>query len=72
MSGKEKKQPAGNDEGPVFTVFDDQEIPYATLNSALTRLSAILDRSPATKETFPVVNLKKEHVDFMVLKYCTV
>lgn len=67
MSKKEKKESSGNDEEPVFTVFDDQEIPYATLNSALTRLAAILDRpTEKKKETFSVIKLKKEHVDFMV------
>lgn len=61
MSGKEKEE-----EAQVFTVFDDQEIPYATLNSALGRLTKILDQPLAGKETFPAVKLKKEHIDFFV------
>lgn len=59
MTGKDE-------EGQVFTVFDDQEIPYAVLNSALGRLTKILDQPLAGKETFPAIKLKKEQVDFFV------
>ena len=53
-------------EEPSLTVFDDQEIPYAVLNSALGRLTKILDQPLAGKEAFPPVKLKKEHIDFFV------
>lgn len=56
-------------EAQIFTVFDDQEIPYATLNNALSRLTKILDEPLAGKETFPPVKLKKEHIDFFVQKF---
>ena len=59
MTGKEE-------EGQVYTVFDDQEIPYAVLNSALGRLTKILDQPLVGKETFPPAKLNKEHVDFLV------
>lgn len=62
MSGKESKK----EEEQIFTVFDDQEIPYALLNSALGRLTKILDQPLAGKETFPPVKLKKEHIEFFV------
>ena len=62
MSGKESEK----EEGQVFTVFDDQEIPYAILNNALGRLTKILDRPLVGKETFPPVKLKKEHMEFFV------
>lgn len=62
-------QKSNPSEEPVYTVFDDQEIPFTTLNSALTRLSAVLDKPLKGKETFPVAKLQKEHVDFLVLHY---
>ena len=53
-------------EEPILTMFDDHEIPYATLNNALSRLVKVLDAPLAGKETFTPVKLKKEHVDFFV------
>ena len=51
---------------PFYTLYDDQEIPYATLNNALLRLVKILDKPLNAKESFPPVKLVKEHVDFLV------
>ena len=51
---------------PVYTLYDDQEIPYATLNNALSRLVKILDKPLNEKEAFPPLKLVKEHVDFLV------
>jgi hypothetical protein len=56
-------------EEQVLTVFDDQEIPYAVLNSALSRLTKILDEPLVGKETFPPVKLKKEHYEFFVRRF---
>lgn len=53
---------------PVYTFNDDQEIPYAVLNNALTRLVSILDKPLIGKENFPPVKVKKEHIEFMVTK----
>lgn len=67
MSVKEKKEEGEKEDAQVYTVFDDQEIPYAVLNSALGRLTKILDQPLAGKETFPPAKLKKEHIDFLVI-----
>lgn len=68
MSVKEKKEEGEKEEAQDYTVFDDQEIPYAVLNSALGRLTKILDEPLAGKETFPPVKLKKEHIEFLVTR----
>ena len=66
MSVKEKKEEGVQEEAQVYTVFDDQEIPFAVLNSALGRLTKILDQPLAGKEIFPPVKVKREHIDFFV------
>ena len=57
---------SGEEAAPVYTLNDDQEIPYATLNKALTRLVAVLDKPLIGREGFPPSKLKREHVDFLV------
>jgi hypothetical protein len=54
---------------PILTVFDDHEIPFATLNNALSRLTSILEATSTAKETFAPIKIKKEHVDFLVLYF---
>ena len=51
---------------PVYTfIYDDQEIPYATLNNAPVSLKSSINPLNE-KGTFPPVKLVKEHFDFLV------
>lgn len=56
-------------ENQIISVFDEQEVPFATLNRSLHRLADILEQPRVGKESIPAIKLKKEHVEFLVIYY---
>lgn len=64
-SGEINKDSAATAAG--FSVFDEQEVDYVTLDKCLTKLFAVMDQPWPGKEKFSAVKLNREHVEFLVI-----